>query len=82
MRLLIDMQGAQGTSRLRGIGRYSRDLALALAEAGWFAPGAILCAETAREEPPPVLAGFEAVTDPRIHGAAALHILRFGNLSP
>ena len=31
MRLLIDMQGAQGTSRLRGIGRYSRDLALALA---------------------------------------------------
>ncbi|MDT8331970.1 glycosyltransferase [Roseomonas gilardii] len=31
MRLLIDMQGAQGTSRLRGIGRYSRDLALSLA---------------------------------------------------
>ncbi|MFT8244338.1 glycosyltransferase [Roseomonas sp. BN140053] len=31
MRLLIDMQGAQGVSRLRGIGRYSRELALALA---------------------------------------------------
>ncbi len=31
MRLVIDLQGAQGTSRLRGIGRYSRELALAMA---------------------------------------------------
>lgn len=31
MRLVIDLQGAQGASRLRGIGRYSRALALAMA---------------------------------------------------
>ena len=31
MRLVIDLQGGQGSSRLRGIGRYSRELALALA---------------------------------------------------
>ncbi len=31
MRLVIDLQGAQGISRLRGIGRYSRELALAMA---------------------------------------------------
>ncbi len=30
MRLVIDLQGAQGASRLRGIGRYSRELALAM----------------------------------------------------
>ena len=35
MRLVIDLQGAQGGSRLRGIGRLSRELALAMAkEAG------------------------------------------------
>jgi glycosyltransferase involved in cell wall biosynthesis len=33
MRLVIDLQGAQGASRLRGIGRYSRELALAMARA-------------------------------------------------
>ncbi len=33
MRLLIDLQGAQGESRLRGIGRYSRELALAMLRA-------------------------------------------------
>lgn len=33
MRLVIDLQGAQGVSRLRGIGRYSRELALAMARA-------------------------------------------------
>jgi glycosyltransferase involved in cell wall biosynthesis len=33
MRLVIDLQGAQGTSRLRGIGRYSRELALAMTRA-------------------------------------------------
>jgi len=61
---------------------YGRDLVMlaarALAEAGWFVPGAILCAEMARAESPPVLAGFAPVVEPRIHGAAALHILRFG----
>lgn len=31
MKLLIDLQGAQGVSHLRGIGRYSRELAYALA---------------------------------------------------
>ena len=31
MRLVIDLQGAQGSSRLRGIGRYSRELVLAMA---------------------------------------------------
>ena len=31
MRLVIDLQGSQGTSRWRGIGRYSRALALAMA---------------------------------------------------
>ncbi len=31
MRLLIDLQGAQGPSRGRGIGRFSRELALAMA---------------------------------------------------
>jgi glycosyltransferase involved in cell wall biosynthesis len=31
MRLVIDLQGAQGASRFRGIGRYSRELALAMA---------------------------------------------------
>lgn len=30
MRLVIDLQGAQGSSRLRGIGRFSRELALAM----------------------------------------------------
>lgn len=35
MRLVIDLQGAQGGNRARGVGRYSRALALALAgEAG------------------------------------------------
>ena len=33
MRLLIDLQAAQGISRSRGIGRYSRELALAMARA-------------------------------------------------
>jgi len=33
LRLVIDLQGAQGSSRLRGIGRYSRELALAMARA-------------------------------------------------
>jgi glycosyltransferase involved in cell wall biosynthesis len=33
MRLLIDLQAAQGTSRTRGIGRYARELALAMARA-------------------------------------------------
>ncbi|WP_458098526.1 glycosyltransferase [Roseomonas sp. WA12] len=31
MRLVIDLQGAQGSSHARGIGRYSRELALAMA---------------------------------------------------
>src|ERR1035437_6152709 len=31
MRLVIDLQGAQGASRLRGIGRLSLELALAMA---------------------------------------------------
>ncbi|PZW45976.1 glycosyltransferase involved in cell wall biosynthesis [Humitalea rosea] len=31
MRLVIDLQGAQGSSRARGIGRFSRELALAMA---------------------------------------------------
>lgn len=31
MRLVIDLQGAQGSSRHRGIGRFSRELALAMA---------------------------------------------------
>ena len=30
MRLVIDLQAAQGSSRARGIGRYSRELALAM----------------------------------------------------
>jgi glycosyltransferase involved in cell wall biosynthesis len=34
MRLVIDLQGAQGASRLRGIGRLSRELALAMAREG------------------------------------------------
>jgi glycosyltransferase involved in cell wall biosynthesis len=33
MRLIIDLQGAQGSSHARGIGRYTRELALAMAEA-------------------------------------------------
>jgi glycosyltransferase involved in cell wall biosynthesis len=33
MRLVVDLQGAQGSSRFRGIGRYSRELALAMARA-------------------------------------------------
>jgi glycosyltransferase involved in cell wall biosynthesis len=33
MRLVIDLQGAQGSSHARGIGRYSRELALAMARA-------------------------------------------------
>jgi glycosyltransferase involved in cell wall biosynthesis len=33
MRLVIDLQAAQGASRLRGIGRYSRELALAMVRA-------------------------------------------------
>lgn len=31
MRILLDLQGAQGESRLRGIGRYSLSLALSVA---------------------------------------------------
>jgi len=31
MRIVIDLQGAQSTSRFRGIGRYSLSLALAMA---------------------------------------------------
>ena len=31
MRLVIDLQGAQGTGRYRGIGRFSCELALAMA---------------------------------------------------
>ena len=31
MRLIIDLQGAQGSSHARGIGRYSRELAMAMA---------------------------------------------------
>lgn len=31
MRLVVDLQGAQGASRNRGIGRYSRELAMAMA---------------------------------------------------
>jgi glycosyltransferase involved in cell wall biosynthesis len=31
MRLVIDLQGAQGSNRARGIGRYSRELALSMA---------------------------------------------------
>ena len=34
MRVLIDMQGAQAASRTRGIGRYSREFALAVAKHG------------------------------------------------
>ena len=33
MRLVVDLQAAQGESRMRGIGRYSRELALAMARA-------------------------------------------------
>ncbi|PZP41073.1 MAG: hypothetical protein DI601_22385 [Azospirillum brasilense] len=33
MRLVIDLQGAQGSSHERGIGRYSRELAMAMARA-------------------------------------------------
>ena len=33
MRLVIDLQGAQGSSHERGIGRYSRELAAAMARA-------------------------------------------------
>ncbi len=44
----------------------------ALAMAGWFAPGALLCLELARDE---TLAFGEPLTD-RTHGAARLVVLR------
>ena len=50
--------------------------AAALAEAGWIAPGAILCAEMGREEAAPDIPGFEPVAEPRSHGAATLHLWR------
>jgi hypothetical protein len=34
VRLVVDMQGAQSSSRNRGIGRYCRSLVLAMAECG------------------------------------------------
>ena len=48
----------------------------ALAEAGWIAPGAILCAEygVPPDAPPP---GFEPLAE-RTHGAAHLLVLRRG----
>ena len=33
MKLLLDVQGAQGSSRHSGLGRYTRELALAIAAA-------------------------------------------------
>jgi len=47
---------------------------VALRAAGWFAPGALICAEAGPNE---IVAaeGFEAL-DLRIHGKARLHILR------
>lgn len=58
-----------------GQGLVPRAVAALLAQ-GWIAPGAILCAETGRDETAPDIAGFSAVAEPRQHGAAALHLLR------
>lgn len=46
----------------------------ALGAAGWIAPGALLVAETAAEEPLD-LPGFEAIAA-RSHGAATMHVWR------
>jgi 16S rRNA (guanine966-N2)-methyltransferase len=45
----------------------------ALAPAGWLAPGALVVAETAREEP---LALSAEILAERAHGAARITILR------
>ncbi len=56
---------------------YGQDLVpralTALAEAGWMAPGALIVAETAREEPRP---GPDEILSERVHGAARLTIWR------
>lgn len=58
---------------------YARDVAgralAALAEAGWLAPGALVCVETGRERALEV-AGFTLVDD-RAHGRARLRCLRY-----
>jgi 16S rRNA (guanine966-N2)-methyltransferase len=48
----------------------------ALDAAGWIAPGAIIVAETGREEEAPAPPGCEAAAEPRRHGAGTLHLLR------
>ncbi len=64
MRLVIDMQGAQGTSRLRGIGRLSLELALAMARAA--ADNEVLVALNGnfRDSTDELIAAFKGVLDP------------------
>jgi 16S rRNA (guanine966-N2)-methyltransferase len=47
----------------------------ALRAAGWIAPGALICAETGRDEPPPTAGPTLAE---RVHGAARLTVWREG----
>lgn len=57
---------------------YAKDLVpralAALGAAGWIAPGALICAETGREEDP-ALPGFALLAE-RTHGAARILVLR------
>ena len=84
MRLLIDLQGAQGDNRARGIGRYSRELARAMAAAPRGHD--ITIALNANLETAPLQAAFAGVAETRLwHApsgtAASRHVksLSLGN---
>jgi 16S rRNA (guanine966-N2)-methyltransferase len=60
---------------------YGQDLLgpaiLALGAAGWFAPGALICAEAGPKDALEIAEGLEEVAL-RAHGKARLHVLRAG----
>jgi len=64
MRLVIDLQGAQGSSHARGIGRYSRELALAMARKPRGHDCVIALSGAMPETAERLTASFEAILPP------------------